>query len=393
MNFLARSILFITIGISLFLGGMSTSFATTPPPPFQITFPPGERQIADTSAVVNAYLTSTASGSVSVLVRFGTAPGTMTNEIVAYTNPNILANATYQFALSFSTLLPGTTYYFYATDTVHAISYPVQQFTTTGTAPTLNTIPPSSANLSGTTFITLPSAEQVITETSVTLVGHLVALTSGPVNLGIAYGTSPSLMLSTGLVFNSSLMESGSQDTFTYVMSGLSPGTGYYFQIRDLLRNTDSPLLYVQTKGGIGSGPGAQYGAYVLTDGTDTPPTGTPLVVEDPFENKGLVPCATSAHPAQCTFQDFLTLIGNIIDYTLILLVPATAAVCVYAGVSFIVSKGDPTKLKAAKDRLVRVLIAAAIIMLSWAVVAGIYKALIPADMLDQYTLLDVFGG
>lgn len=393
MQSLSRFLFSLALGMSAFAFGTVVSAAPVPPEPFEVTFPSAEYQITDTTATVHGHLMAHVNGSVVIVIRFGTTPQTMTTEVPAYSNASVVANTSYPFVLNFSGLLSGTTYYFYATDTANTTSYPVQQFTTTGTPPPPNIIPPSNANLSNTTYVTLPSAEQVITETSVTLSGHLTALATAPVRLGIAYGVSPSLMLTTDEVFESASMASGAQDTFTYTMANLTPGTGYYFQFRDLIRNTDSPLLYVKTKGGNGTGDGPHYGAYVLTDGTTNgvPPAGVPLVVEDPFENEGLVPCATDRNPGMCTFQDFLKLIGNVIDYALILLVPATAAICVYAGVSFIVSKGDAIKLKVAKERLVRVLIAAAVIMLAWAVVAGIYRALIPAELLDQYTLLDIF--
>lgn len=379
----------------------SSTFASQTPVPFQITFPndsssDSDRIINDTSALIGGYLIAgaNAGGAVSVDVHIGTSPQSMNVSAQAvFANPAIQPNASYPFTLSFGGLIPGTTYYFYATEIMSGESFPVQQFTTTGNPPSNVLPPPSNSTLSGAFNISFPSSEQVITETSVTLSGSIVALSRVSINLGIIYGTSPSLMLQSGNVYSNPSLASGASDTFTYTMSNLSPGTGYYFQFRDLARNTSSELLYVKTKGGDGTGDTVHYGATVITDGSSVPTSfDSGIVVEDPYEDIGLVPCATSTNSTMCGFQDFLKLIGNVIDYTLILLVPATAAVCVYAGVSFIISRGDPTKLKAAKDRLVRVLIAMAVIMLAWAVVAGIYKSLIPEDQLDEYILLDVLN-
>ena len=393
--------LLIVTGIFIFGFLVSGSvFASPTPIPFQITFPSdtttNDRIINDDSALIGGYFITDdgATGAVSVDVHIGSNPQSMNiSSSAVFSNPGIQQNTSYPFTLSFGGLTPGTTYYFYATETISGESFPVQHFTTTGTPPSTNFPPPSNSTLSGAFNISFPSADQVITETSVTLSGAIVALARVSVNLGISYGTSPSLMTQTGAVYSNPSLASGAEDTFTYTMSNLTPGTGYYFQFRDLTRNTNSELLYVKTKGGNGMGGSAQYGAQVITDGASTPTSfDSGVIVEDPFEETGIVPCATSTNTAMCGFQDFLKLIANIIDYTLILLVPATAAVCVYAGVSFIVSRGDLAKLKVAKDRLVRVLIAMAVIMLAWAVVAGIYKSLIPEDQLDKYILLDVLN-
>ncbi len=390
-----RVAIILLAAFALVFGFSKVSFANPVPTPFQVTFPAtsDDREITDTTALIGGYFITGAgaSGAVSLDVHVGTTPQAMNIAVPAvFANPAVQANHSYPFVLSFSDLIPGTTYYFYATETVQGENYPVQQFTTTGTAPPGNTIPlPSNSTLSNAFNISFPSSEQVITETSVTLSGHIVALAQVSVHLGITYGISPSLMLTTGNVYSNPSMESGSQATFTYTMANLTPGTGYYFQFRDLDRNTDSELLYVKTKGGTGGGNGAQFGALVVGDGSGVIPSGPGVVLDDPFEDQGLVPCATTRNKEMCGFKDFIKLIGNVIDYALILLIPATAAVAVYAGVSFIVSRGDPAKLKVAKARLVKVAIAAAVIMLAWSFVYGIYKALIPEDQLSKYILLD----
>lgn len=118
---------------------------------------------------------------------------------------------------------------------------------------------------------------------------------------------------------------------------------------------------------------------------------GSELNVTDPNQGQGLVPCGKGNSP-MCGWDDLLTLISRVIDFTLTLLIPVTAAVAVAAGINMIVSRGNPAKLDKAKDMLMRVVWALVLVLCAWMLVAAIYSAFITdPDTLTQYVLLDIF--
>jgi hypothetical protein len=112
--------------------------------------------------------------------------------------------------------------------------------------------------------------------------------------------------------------------------------------------------------------------------------------VVDPNDGRGLVPCGQGTS-AMCGWDDLMTLVWRVIDFSLILLIPATAAVAVAAGINMIVSRGKPGGLEKAKKMLLRVVQALALVLVAWAVIAAVYQAFIPADNLTNYVLLDIF--
>lgn len=220
-------------------------------------------------------------------------------------------------------------------------------------------------------------------------------------------------------------------NTITY--QGLTVGQTYQFQIYDILSQNSCPPFAIQTVGqlenawtqqeqlNITQGQGflnqsSQLSAQIISEAdaeaqtnnaqmpqgttndfdswTQTPignGLGTSLNVTDPNGGQGLVRCGQGNSP-MCGWDDLLGLIGRVVDFSLTLLVPLTAAIAVAAGINMIVSRGNPVKLDKAKAMLLRVVWALVLVLCAWILVAAVYSAFITdQNTLTQYVLLDIF--
>lgn len=77
-----------------------------------------------------------------------------------------------------------------------------------------------------------------------------------------------------------------------------------------------------------------------------------------------------------CGFNEFITLIQNVIEYIFILVLPIAAIVFAYAGFLFLTSGGNAEKRKAAKKAMVSVIIGVLIVMVAWIAVRTVLSAL-----------------
>ena len=77
-----------------------------------------------------------------------------------------------------------------------------------------------------------------------------------------------------------------------------------------------------------------------------------------------------------CGFADLITLIGRVIEYIFILIIPIAAIVFAYAGFLYLTSGGDPGKKTAAKKAMTNVVIGIVIVMAAWLVVRTIVVSL-----------------
>ncbi len=195
---------------------------------------------------------------------------------------------------------------------------------------------------------------------------------------------------------------------FYFSFENLQPGTKYFYQVRDDARNINvSNVMSFITKGPLNPNnpiepidnngpyfdPNAQSGLF----GNYSYPTnlGEPDSSGDGrelFDGKPLVPCGKSTDTgddATCRFKHVIILINNIINYLLVLMVPAIAGVCIYVGAMMIIKRGIPAELTKLKDRLKNIGIGVLVMLFAWILVATLLKALV-RDESSAFILLDL---
>lgn len=351
------------------------------------------------SVTFNGMLTGILATHPHVAIVFGDSPVSMKRVRALYSsNKDLNVGAVATFSKEVRGFDQGTTYYFYPLDADHNIAYPVQSFKTPGTAPTGK----SSSVEAGHTVLMADGASFAIevwgtkgaNNTELVLKGKVIPLRKQGINLKIGYGTSSSNLAPTDTVLTRSMLNIGddSRDAatrskleFTYTFKNLVVDTQYYFQLTDIAHNIKYPIK-----------------SFTITDkkspdstalNNDTEDLVSAVIddtinIENPYAGKGLVPCGGKGQE-MCTFRDFLQLVGNIIDYIFILIIPITAAMCVYTGFSLIINRKKSDELTLAKSRLLKLGIGLAVIFLAFAGIASLYKAL---GISGDYILLDVLG-
>lgn len=86
----------------------------------------------------------------------------------------------------------------------------------------------------------------------------------------------------------------------------------------------------------------------------------------------GLVPCTGT----DCDFNSFLTLIGNVINYTIFIAVPIAAVAFSYAGFLYLTAVGDTGKIEEAHGIFKSVLTGVFIMLAAWLLVNAILTGL-----------------
>lgn len=93
------------------------------------------------------------------------------------------------------------------------------------------------------------------------------------------------------------------------------------------------------------------------------------LLIFDYAQAAGLVPCGGPGEKA-CELCDFFVMLDNIIDFLLLRIVPALAALMIaIGGGMYIISRGDPAMLSRAKRLFTAIVIGLVIIYGAWAIV------------------------
>ena len=102
----------------------------------------------------------------------------------------------------------------------------------------------------------------------------------------------------------------------------------------------------------------------------------------------GLIPCqgATTDSSTDCNFNAFMTLINNLLTYTIILAIPTTALVAAYAGYIYITKADSPGDREKANGMFVKVLWGFVIILGAWIMVKGILSWIIDPSFLWLFT-------
>ena len=269
-----------------------------------------------------------------------------------------------------------------------------------------NSVPCSAA-------VTTPPAGTISGVTIKYLDGHSIMNTTAdiPVLVSVTAPTNVNLsvyMALTGQSFQNSqpllvqTMTPASPKNTAIHFAGLTPGTSYYFSIKNEVTGSYSDPVQFTTTGGINPSGGTigvtgADGAATVSSGTVSAGT---TAITDTISDKGIVPkCGrTEGEGTQmCTFKDFMQLVANVIQYGLILLFIFFTIMFLYIGAMMIYLGGvtDKTtdqmkKLKGYGKTLLRIVIGLAIIATAWTVISTILIAL---GVQHQYILLDIFSG
>jgi hypothetical protein len=109
------------------------------------------------------------------------------------------------------------------------------------------------------------------------------------------------------------------------------------------------------------------------------------FLVVSPVFGEGLVKCGNEGQ-APCTFDDIFTLIGSVIDFILVQLVPAIAVVgVVWAAIIMMTSAGDPGKFETGKRTITYIVVGLAVIYLAWFLVSSFITFIGGADWTTQF--------
>lgn len=246
--------------------------------------------------------------------------------------------------------------------------------------------------------VVFPREQQVITETSAEIHGIASALIIIPVELSFVSGVSGSPLGNQQQLF-SKVMYPGETMPVVMNFTGLTPGTAYYFVLRNSKTNTASRAIYFTTPGGATNERAMFAGQRI--GGNDAPPE---VAFTDTVSDTGIVPkCGRTANAdvplgetRMCGYQDILQLAANVINFIFILIVPVVAGITMYTGAMLIIygKKSDPTgavmdKLKGYRTRLFNIGGGVIIILFAWTFIAMILREL---GVKPNYILLDLFN-
>lgn len=205
--------------------------------------------------------------------------------------------------------------------------------------------------------------------------------------------------------------------TFSYAQSQLAPGTTYYYQIRESTKNFDAIQVNQFTTPGtraVDIDPFDPNQAGGIIDYEFPTDLGEPDMCGNGIDdnNNGeidegcdglsataedvptLVPCGklsdqNDPEDKNCKVGHLGILIGNVIQFMLVLLVPLTVLMCIYVGVQMILHRKIPADLVKYKGQLIRIGIGLAVMLLAWTIVATLMTTLLGDDA-GKYILLKI---
>jgi len=83
------------------------------------------------------------------------------------------------------------------------------------------------------------------------------------------------------------------------------------------------------------------------------------------------------ANPPDCTFRDLVNLARNIINFLIIVSIPAATIAFAYAGFLFMTAQGNSSKISQARGIFIKVLIGFLFVLAGWLIVRTITSVLI----------------
>jgi hypothetical protein len=217
---------------------------------------------------------------------------------------------------------------------------------------------------SGATKISAQSAPepQVTFSASSTSAGSSVAVNSpSSVTITISSGSSITLNWTSTNTFDSSVNPLPCTAAGDWTGKKASSGS----QTITSLTDSASFGLYCDGPGGES---GASYVSVVISSPNNPNPTPTPTPT--PPGGTGLVPCTNN-----CGWNDFFTLINNVVKFILVYLaVPIAAIMFAYAGGLLMFSGGSEHKRDQAKKIFINVAIGLVFIAASWIIVHTVFS-------------------
>jgi hypothetical protein len=315
------------------------------------------------------------------------------NQVVSVNAPPLLTG-----------LQPNTKYFFQIKDTVNNKLYQQVSFTTSGTAPA----PQQAPNVATTSGITITVNNTVTTPMTADPNGKYTAKITGTVKtnslmrLGLSLYLADDISSYTGpvTIFQEQSVAANDEKPFEYILNDLKAGTRYRFVIRESTQNIEltgsftfvtqgqQPVAVV-TPYDPNAGPG------VVLDYTFPTSLGEPTgnVPAPRTDAPTLVPCGKisdiNTKDENCQFRHIAILIGNVIQFLLVMLIPLTVLACVYTGVQMILHRSIPADLIKYKDRLLKIGGGLVLMLLAFTIVATIMKAFLGDDA-SRYLLIDI---
>jgi hypothetical protein len=98
-----------------------------------------------------------------------------------------------------------------------------------------------------------------------------------------------------------------------------------------------------------------------------------------PLAEAAIVPCGGEGDP--CTFCDIYHLIGNIIDFILLIIIPLVLIALVVGAVYLLTSGGNPSRITTGKTIIWHAIAGLIIALIAWIIVYTIMFVLVDADI------------
>ena len=100
----------------------------------------------------------------------------------------------------------------------------------------------------------------------------------------------------------------------------------------------------------------------------------------------GLVPCGTGENSEKCTFNDFITLLGNIFNFLVFkLVVPIATLAIAYAGITYVIYPTNQAKRSEAKGILMGAVWGIVLALGAYLIVTTIVDALVRPEAESGY--------
>lgn len=430
-NIVMKKILFVFIVgiVTMFFGFHSVSAQTNGATPTPLSFigkpipsqpvdalvqivPTSNSKISGTTAQFEFQLTATKDTPITLSIEIYDPQGELSKKDLLYANNLLKVNAPVVTPKSYNFSLYGDyTFQIFAVDVNGKVvtSYQKIPFSITGANVPTSEIP----------FISQPKVVVVSGTASnppkAVLSGNITApKLIKDAQIYVYLGTSQGTVGQIGPLFGKPLVNLPEFEPvkYEYNLSDLNTGTTYYYEIR--MRNigtgkkiaggtfttsgtkTTNPIVPQGQSGYVFNpdDPGL-FGDYDFPTNIGEPigPIGTDVIVTD---DEGLVPCGKRSDVGtpdeNCNFGHVIELVGRIIDYLLILLVPLTVFVTIYTGVQMIIHRGVPAELMKYKENLKRIGIGVALMLLAWTIVGTIVQSVVDPATMSSFLLLDILG-
>ncbi len=361
---------------------------------------------AGVASLVMAYATSAAD------ISFDATNTTSTRTVIHFDSvPTINQTVPVNAPPTLTNLRSGTKYFFQIKDTINNKLYQQVSFTTSGTITTPNPTP-NTATING---VTVTVNNTVTTAATADINGKYDAKITGKVKtnslmrlgLSLSFGDDVNSFTGPVSIFPEQDLAANDIKTFEHTLHDLLPGTMYHFRIRESTRNLEITGTFNFMTGGAApvavltpydpnAGPGALLD-YAFPTNLGEPTGNAPTVRTDV---PTLVPCGKisdqlplpdgSPNPdANCQFRHIAILVGNVIQFLLVMLIPLTVLACVYTGVQMILHRSIPADLIKYKDRLLKIGGGLVLMLLAFTIVATIMKAFLGDDA-SRYLLINI---